>query len=255
MRIDLGGRHALVTGGASGIGRATAQALLAAGAEVTVADRDDAGAGAASAMGAGFAVLDVGDEVAVESLAAQMETEGRAPDILVTSAGVLQRTLAPGELSWKEWDRVTRVHQRGTFACCRSFGGRMGRGGAVVTISSVAGLRSGPLHAYGPAKAAIAHLTRCLAAEWGPRGVRVNSVAPGFTLTPAVERGLADGTLDAATMAGHTALGRLIDPAEIAAAVVFLASPAASAITGAVLPVDAGYMVATDWGAYGGLRG
>jgi NAD(P)-dependent dehydrogenase (short-subunit alcohol dehydrogenase family) len=254
MRIDLDRRHALVTGGGSGIGRASAEAFRAAGARVTVADRDGAGATVAAAMGADFALLDVGDEKTVEALALRLESEGRTPDILVTCAGVLQRTLPPEELTWKEWDRVTRIHQRGTFACCRSFGGRMGRGGAVVTISSVAGLRSGPLHAYGPAKAAIAHLTRCLAAEWGPRGVRVNAVAPGFTLTPAVERGLADGTLDAATMARHAALGRLIDPAEIAAAVVFLASPAASAITGAVLPVDAGYMVAADWGVYGGLR-
>lgn len=256
MQIDLRGARALITGGASGIGLACAQAFQSAGASVTIADRSPDGAGTAATIGVEFVPLDVGDEDAVEAVANALHAQGRAPTVLVTCAGVLQRTLPPGELSWKEWDRVTRIHLRGTYACCRSFGTRMATAGhgSIVTISSVSGLRSGPLHAYGPAKAAVAHLSTCLAAEWGRKGVRVNSVAPGFTRTPALDRGLADGTLDESVMRGQTALGRMIRADEIAAAVVFLASPLASAITGTVLPVDAGYMVASDWGVYGGMR-
>lgn len=257
MQLELNGARALITGGASGIGFACAKAMKSIGAHVTIADRSPDGADIADELGVGFALLDVGDETAVEALANDLARMSQAPTVLVTSAGVLQRTLPPEELSWKEWDRVTRIHLRGTYACCRSFGARMAQTGqgSIVTISSVSGLRSGPLHAYGPAKAAVAHMSKCLAAEWGRLGVRVNSVAPGFTKTPALDRGLADGTLDEAVMRRETALGRMIAADEIAAAVVFLASPLASAITGAVLPVDAGYMVASDWGVYGGLRG
>src|SRR5690606_28333219 len=97
--------------------------------------------------------------------------------------------------------------------------------------------------------------TECLAAEWGPRGVRVNCVSPGFTETPALARGFATGTLEADRLAASTALGRLVAPEEIARAVVFLASDWAGAITGVNLPVDAGYLVAGSWTSYGGLRG
>jgi len=126
--------------------------------------------------------------------------------------------------------------------------------GSIVNIASVAGMRSGPLHSYGPAKAGVISLSECLAAEWGPCGVRVNTVSPGFTATPALHKGIHTGTLEVADMAGASALGRLVNPAEIAAAVAFLASPAASAITGVNLPVDCGYLVATPWASYGGLR-
>ncbi len=256
MRLNMAGRHALVTGGASGIGRATARALLEAGAEVTIADRSEDAADIASRLGAAFAALDVVDEDQVEALAGRLASQNRAVDVLVTCAGVLQRTLPPDELTWKEWDLVTAVHQRGTFACCRAFGARMaaGSGGVIVLVSSIAGLRSGPLHAYGPAKAAIAHLAACLAAEWGAKGVRVNAVAPGFTETEALRRGIEDGTLESNRMAQHSALGRLVAPEEIALAILFLSSPLASAITGITLPVDAGHMPASDWTVYGGLR-
>ena len=256
IKLDLSGKHAVITGGASGIGLECTRALGAAGATTSIIDRDPAGATVAKELGATYFQADVADDVEIENIASTLEDSVSPPSILVTCAGILQRTLPPEELTWSEWDRVTRVHQRGTFACCRSFGSRMAnrKGGTIVTISSVAGMRSGPLHAYGPAKAAIMHLTRTLAGEWGPSGVRVNSVAPGFTMTPAVERGLSDGTLDLKIVANNTALGRLIEPAEIASAVVYLASPLASAITGSILPVDAGYLAAADWGIYGGLR-
>lgn len=247
--------HAVITGGASGIGLATARLMLSKGVHVTVLDLHPSGDEIARRTGADFRSLDVADAEAVETVAAELQAD-RPPTILVTSAGVLQKMDVPDRLSWWEWDRVTAIHQRGTFACCRSFGSRMAARGAgsIVTISSVAGIATGPLHAYGPAKAAIAHLSKGLAAEWGPRAVRVNSVAPGFTKTPALERGMAVGALDSAQLVGGTALGRLVAAEEIAQAVAFLAGPLASAITGVVLPVDCGYLVAKDWSIYGGLR-
>lgn len=128
------------------------------------------------------------------------------------------------------------------------------RRGAIINIASVAGMRSGPLHSYGPAKAGVISLGECLAAEWGPAGIRVNTVSPGFTHTPALDKGLEKGVLDFDRMAQSTALGRLVQSREIAAAVTFLASDLASGITGVNLPVDVGYLVATPWQSYGGLR-
>lgn len=156
----------------------------------------------------------------------------------------------------KEWDIVARIDLRGTYLACVAFGAPMAaRGcGAIVNIASVAGMRSGPLHSYGPAKAGVISLGEGLAAEWGRKGVRVNTVSPGFTQTPALERGVAVGNLDATHMVASKALGRLVRPEEIAAAVAFLASDQASGITGVNLPVDAGFLVATPWMGFGGLR-
>jgi NAD(P)-dependent dehydrogenase (short-subunit alcohol dehydrogenase family) len=123
--------------------------------------------------------------------------------------------------------------------------------GSIVNIGSVAGLGASMLHAYGPAKAAVIALTEGLAAEWGRKGVRVNTVSPGFTRTPAVDRSLAQGILVEERLADATALGRLIEPSEIAAAVGFLASPLASAITGVNITVDAGLLVGGTSRVYG----
>jgi NAD(P)-dependent dehydrogenase (short-subunit alcohol dehydrogenase family) len=247
----------VVTGAASGIGKACALAFAAEGSKVIFADRDFAGAQKLAAECGGDALaLDVGDDASVQGAAGQvLERHGRV-DVLVNSAGVLQRTLPPSELTMKEWDFVVRVDQRGTYVCCAAFGNIMAKqgSGAIVNIASVAGMRSGPLHSYGPAKAAVISLGECLAAEWGPSGVRVNTVSPGFTATPALDKGFSTATLSASDLEASTALHRLVRAEEIAAAVLFLASPAASAITGVNLPVDCGYLVATPWSAYGGLR-
>ncbi len=250
--MNFSGRIAVVVGGASGIGAACAASLVAHGARVVIADRKPAASPQAQAV-----AIDVADEHSVAAALEEIESRIGPVAVLVNSAGVLQRTLPPEELGLAEWDFVARVDLRGTYLCCAAFGARMAaRGaGAIVNIASVAGMRSGPLHSYGPAKAGVIHLTECLAAEWGPKGVRVNTVSPGFTQTPALDKGKASGTLDDSTMAASTALGRLIRAEEIAAAVTFLASDLASAITGANLPVDAGFLVATPWAAYGGLRG
>lgn len=255
MKFD--GKLAVVTGGASGIGAACARFLAGRGARVVIADRSvQAAETLASQLGGTAVALDIGDASAVESAAAAIEADLGPVSVLVNSAGVLQRTLPPDQLAVNEWDFVVRIDLRGTYLCCAAFGKRMAeRGqGAIVNIASVAGMRSGPLHAYGPAKAGVISLGECLAAEWGPRGVRVNTVSPGFTQTPALDKGISTGTLDAATMARNSALGRLVRADEIAAAVGYLASDLASGITGVNLPVDVGYLVATPWASYGGLR-
>jgi NAD(P)-dependent dehydrogenase (short-subunit alcohol dehydrogenase family) len=140
---------------------------------------------------------------------------------------------------------------------CLTFGRRMataGRG-AIVNIASVTSFRSVPLHAYAPAKAAVVSITECLAAEWGRSGVRVNAVAPGYTLTPALQAAIDAGERDVAVLAQNAALGRMVAPEEVAKACRFLVSDDAAAITGVTLPVDAGWLVATSWVSYGGLRG
>jgi NAD(P)-dependent dehydrogenase (short-subunit alcohol dehydrogenase family) len=255
--MNFENKVAVVTGGASGIGAACARFIAQRGGNVIVADRNaEAARAVAAEIGAHMVELDIGDESAVRQAGAEITQSFGAPAILVNCAGVLQRTLPPEELSMKEWDLVNHIDLRGTYLCCAVFGAGMAtrNAGAIVNIASVAGMRSGPLHAYGPAKAAVISLTECLAAEWGPRGVRVNAVSPGFTKTPALEKGVEKKVMNIEYMEQSSALGRLIQADEIAAAVGFLASDLASGITGVNLPVDAGYLVATPWMSYGGLR-
>lgn len=250
-------RVVVVTGAASGIGAACARSFAAAGDRVVFADRNLPEAQRLARECAGHAVsIDVGAEESVAAASAEVMGELGRVDVLVNCAGVLQRTLPPGQLTMKEWDFVARVDLRGTYLCCAAFGQPMvqQRFGAIVNIASVAGMRSGPLHSYGPAKAGVISLGECLAAEWGPAGVRVNTVSPGFTATPALDKGFATQTLSEGDLQAASAMQRLVKAEEIAAAVVFLASSSASAITGVNLPVDCGYLVATPWAAYGGLR-
>ena len=254
--MNFADRIVVVVGGASGIGAACVRQFAADGARVVVADRNLAAAEQlAASLHCTAVMIDVAEEASVNDVAMRIATDVGPVDVLVNSAGVLQRTLPPERLSLKEWDHVARIDLRGTYLCCAAFGSAMAArdGGAIVNIASVAGMRSGPLHSYGPAKAGVISLTECLAAEWGRKGVRVNTVSPGFTLTPALQRGFETRTLDEEKLRDVTALGRLVLPDEVARAVVFLSSDAASGITGANLPVDCGYLVATPWAAYGGV--
>lgn len=262
MTRTLQGRIAVVTGGASGIGAACASGLAGRGARLAVVDIDEGrarevaqGLPAAEGGHAAFA-LDVRDADAVEALAARIDEEVGPADVLVTSAGVIQVPLPPEELSLADWDNVVAVDQRGVYLSCLAFGRRMAaRGrGAIVNIASIAGMRSMPLHSYAPAKAAVISMTECLAAEWGRSQVRVNAVAPGYTRTPALQAAIDSGRRDPASLEQNAALGRMVEPDEIADAVAFLVSDDAAAITGVTLPVDAGWLVATPWHTYGGLR-
>jgi NAD(P)-dependent dehydrogenase (short-subunit alcohol dehydrogenase family) len=247
---------AVITGGASGIGEACCRELAARGAQVVALDRDERVHTIASAVnGKGF-VVDVTDDEAVERCAQQIEEEVGPVSILVNSAGVLQQPLPPEQLSMKVWDNVISVDQRGTYLASVVFGKRMAtrRNGSIVNIASIVASRSAPLHAYAPAKAAVVSITECLAAEWGPAGIRVNAVSPGHTRTPALQAAIDEGERDVATLESNNALGRMVETVEVARAVAFLAGPDAAAITGANLPVDCGWLVTGSWHSYGGLR-
>jgi NAD(P)-dependent dehydrogenase (short-subunit alcohol dehydrogenase family) len=247
---------AVVTGGASGIGAACCRELAARGARVAVLDRDGRAHAVAQEVGGRGWIADVADEAAMQGIARDIEAALGPVDMLVNSAGVIQRPLPPGELSMQDWDEVVRVDQRGTYVASLAFGVRMAgrRRGSIVNIASIAGMRSMPLHSYAPAKAAVISMTQCLAAEWGPAQVRVNAVSPGYTRTPALQDAIDKGQRDVSRLTGNAALGRMVEPADIARAVAFLCSDDAAAITGINLPVDCGWLVAGSWHTYGGLR-
>lgn len=247
---------AVVTGGASGIGAACCRELAARGARIAVLDRSDRAHALAQEVGGRAWIVDVGDEAAIERCAQAVESEYGPVDVLVNNAGVIQVPLPPTRLSMKDWDEVVRVDQRGAYVTAVAFGARMAarRRGSIVNIASISGMRSFPLHAYAPAKAAVIAMTECLAAEWGPAQVRVNAVSPGHTITPALQDAIDKGQRDLALLERCTALGRVVQPEDIARAVAFLAGPESSAITGVNLPVDCGWLVAGSWQGYGGLR-
>lgn len=254
--MNFTGRIAVITGGASGIGAACARMFAARGAQVVVTDRDIARAEAVAAEIGGTAMhLDVGSRAANNAAAAEIEARLGPVEIIVTSAGVLQRPLRAEELSEADVEEVVRIDQIGTWNSAVAFGAPMARRGrgSIITIASIAGERSMPLHAYSPAKAAVIEMTRCLAAEWGRSGVRVNAISPGFTLTPALRGAIAAGERDPGLLENSSALGCMVTPEDIAEAVCFLASDAARCITGINLPVDAGWLVAGSWATYGGL--
>jgi NAD(P)-dependent dehydrogenase (short-subunit alcohol dehydrogenase family) len=247
---------AVVTGGASGIGAACCRELARRGARIALLDRDERVHAVARDVGGRAWIVDVADEAALTGCADAIEAELGPVEVLVNSAGVIQVPLPPDRLSMANWDEVVRVDQRGTYLAAVVFGTRMvaRRRGSIVNIASVAGMRSMPLHAYAPAKAAVIALTECLAAEWGPAMVRVNAVSPGYTRTPALQAAIDKGERDVSALERNAALGRLVEPVEIARAVAFLASADAAAITGVNLPVDCGWLVAGSWHTYGGLR-
>lgn len=242
--FDLAGRLAVVTGGAAGIGRAISGVLAEAGARVIVADRDGAAAAqAAEELGGGSLALDVTDAEAAERLAADLVAAEGAPHILVNNAGIVQN--APSlDVDLADWRRVIDVNLSGVFHTSRAFGRHMvaaGRG-SVINIGSICGevtVHPQPQAAYNAAKAGVNLLTKSLAVEWAGR-VRVNAVAPGYTATELTLLGRSKPEWYNTWLAGIP-MGRLAEPREIALAVTFLASDAASYITGTVLTVDGGY--------------
>ena len=247
---------AVVTGGAGGIGEATAVCLLADGWQVVIADHDGARAhDVARRLGAHAVELDISDAAAVERAAAWVERDVGPCGGVVACAAHLENPHRPEDQDLAEFDRILAVNLRGTFLTVTGFGAAMlKRGkGAVVTVGSITALNSSPLVAYGPSKAAIIAMTRDFAGAWGRRGIRVNCVCPGPTRTPAVEASYARGERDPNRMIAQTALGHLVAPGDVGEAIAFLLSDRARSITGVVLPVDAGTLVSHLWALYGGL--
>jgi NAD(P)-dependent dehydrogenase (short-subunit alcohol dehydrogenase family) len=251
------GRVAFVTGGAGGIGRATCEAFYEAGYRVALTDLDDEASSAAAAeIGGGDdrvvgLACDVSSTESVNrAVDAAVERFGRL-DALANVAGVVGPGLSE-ELSDESWDRVVSIHLGGMFRCSRAaFPALSATGaGSIVSISSIAG-RTGFSHraSYCAAKAGIEGLTRALAVEWAKRAVRVNAVAPGHVRTPMLDHSIAIGSVTQEIVDARTnriPLGRYALPAEIAAVLLFLSSPAASYVTGEVICVDGAITVNAD---------
>jgi 3-oxoacyl-[acyl-carrier protein] reductase len=252
------GRVAVVTGGSGGIGRAVCEGFAAQGAAVAVVDLDQsacdataaslsAGAAVVSGTGGGAAkgyAVDVRDQRAVADLMAQVRDDLGGLDVLVTLAGgSLGTPKAVEDIAPEDVDLVVDVNVKGTFYCAQAAVAQMGKGGAVVTVSSIGGRQPSPVTGvpYAASKAAVLGLTRRLAREVGPRGIRVNAVAPGLFLTgrlqqmydemPAAER---DEVLSAIPLSRFPELREIVDPT------LFLASDESSYITGVVLDVNGG---------------
>lgn len=252
-------RTAVVIGGTSGIGRAIALRFAEDGWAVAVAGRDAArgkeAAGACRAAGApdaAFVAADIGDEASVEALARAVGDAFGTPDALVNCAGILQSGKRVLDQDLGENDELWRVNYRGTLLGCQIFGRLMsaaGRG-AILNVGSLASFAPISLPAYTPGKHAVLALTQILAAELGPHGVRVNAVAPGYTLSDGLKAKIANGERNPDAIKATTALRRFVDPRDVAEAAFFLCSGRAAAITGVTLPVDAGWLVQAPYAHY-----
>jgi NAD(P)-dependent dehydrogenase (short-subunit alcohol dehydrogenase family) len=232
---DLKGKRAVVTGAARGIGAATAAMLERCGARVARLDLE---------RGEDIIACDVAQEAEVERAFAQALARLGRLDILVNNAGIAVRKNA-FDISAEEWDRVLAVNLRGVFLCSRVAAREMSKsgGGAIVNLASIMGFSGGlfPNPAYQASKGGVVNLTRALALEFAAHDIRVNAVAPTFVRTDLTVPVFSNPDVLAEVMR-HTPLGRLPEPEDIAAAIVFLAGPAARCITGATLAVDSGYL-------------
>ncbi len=243
----LDGRIALITAAGAGFGEATAHALSQAGATVVVTDIDLAAAERVAAdIDHGQPLrLDVASEAAVDEVVDRIVNQHGRIDILVNNAGIGARE-ATTELPTERWQQVMEIGPAASFYCARAAGRHMvdaGRG-AVVNVASIMGVVGGahyPNLAYHAAKGAIVNMTRALACEWASKGVRVNAVAPTFALTQLTSTLLADNAV-VQQILDATPMGRFVEPEEVAVGIAFLASDAASMITGAILPIDGGWI-------------
>lgn len=232
--FDVTGKVAVVTGGAKGIGAATARMLEQAGAHVAVFDIQAAGASS----------VDITDEAAVKKAVADVVEERGGIDILVNNAGRAARKPAT-ELSVEEWREVIDLNLTAMFVCSRTVYPHMKArgGGSVVNLASIMGLSGGiyPNASYQASKGGVVNLTRALALEWAADNIRVNAVAPTFVSTDLTATVFSNPQI-LQTVLNHTPLGHLPDVEDVAATILYLCCPAARCITGIVLPIDSGFL-------------
>lgn len=251
---------AVVTGGASGIGEATAERFARDGFSVALLDVDRAKgedvAARLKAAGAeaAFYPCDVSDAAAVTATAAAIATAHGPASVLVTAAGLIPNSEAIMDMDMAAHDRMWQVNYNGTLHCCRAFASQMvpRKQGAIVTVGSINSLLPLPLPAYNMGKAVIARLTQLLAVELGRHGIRVNSVGPTYVMTPPLRAKVAAGQRDLKKIMSVHALDFLPEPRDIADGIAFLASPQARAVTGILLPIDAGWLSAVSYKTYAG---
>ncbi len=249
------GRLAVVTGGASGIGRATALRLAQAGDRIVIADVNEAEGEAAAAEieaaggAASFMALDVADEAQVEDVFDRIAADIGPVGVLVNSAGLLENAATTGKADYERHKRIWSVNYDGTFLCSRKAAAAMADAGkgAILMLGSINSFRALPLPAYNPGKVAIKGLVELMAAELGPKGIRVNGVAPGYTMTAPIAEKIAAGLRDPKAIMASCALDHFVTPEDIAEAIFFLCSDAARAITGVMLPVDSGWLAASTY--------
>lgn len=250
-KFDITGRTAVVTGGGRGIGLACSQALAEAGAAVIIADVDPevAAAGQHELAKAGHDATTVGMDVTnpeqVTAVAEDLTDRFGSVDILINNAGIARSGVNAEDVADEHWRNVIDVNLNGVFWCCRAFGKYMiaNGHGAIVNLGSMSGdivNRPQPQSYYNASKAAVHHLTRSLAAEWGQSGVRVNAVAPTYIETEMLKTVKGADDLKREWLR-DTPMGRLGRPEEIASVVLFLASDAASLLTGSIVSADAGF--------------
>lgn len=251
-------RISVITGGASGIGRATADVLAEQGDTLVIADiNGDAATKAVEELKAlGTAahamVLDVADDGAVEGFFDTVESQVGPVGAVVHSAGILQNAMTTERMDRAEADRIMDVNYRGTWsvnvAACRRMKAR--QAGAVVNLASINSFAPLPIPSYNISKIAVKGLTEILAVEYGVHGIRVNAVAPTYTITPAIQARIDSGHRDPEAIKDAGALKMLVRPRHIAEPIAFLLSGAAAAITGVTLPVDAGWAANTTYSSY-----
>lgn len=241
--IDLSGKNALVTGAAKGIGRAIAERLAAAGANVTLADLDPSGEATAREIGGSFVVCDITNADQLSS-AVTAASRGGNLDILVNNAGIYPTTGPIDNVTDAFVSKMLEVNVRAQYSAAREAARAMKNGGAIVNLASIAGIRGGAnITAYSASKGAVIALTRAFANELGPRGIRVNAIAPGIIDTPGVQEQMAPlkkGGLDIDAAIAANPLRIAGQPDHIARVTLFLVSGLAAFITGQTVVVDGG---------------
>ncbi len=248
--MNFSKKKILITGGVSGIGLATAKLFISLGASVVICDLDEKKCQeTALLIGAVMGIsCNVADENSVKQVFKKAYSKLNGLDIVVNSAGTIEKICSTKKQTVADWERVIDVNLKGSFMIGRESAKNMDNGGVIIFVSSIAGVDAmAASNAYGVSKAAVIMMTKTMACDLARYGVRVNAVAPGYVTTPMTEDLFENLPFERAVLSNRTLLGRFAAPTEIAEPIAFLASDMASYITGITLNVDGG------WTAFGGV--